>query len=77
MAKEVVRMSNKLSVKTKHNSDGWEYVEIDDRYKVYPDGIVYDNAQSIYEDCDIPIYVFQLRDFIMEQQDRKENEDGN
>ena len=55
----------KLEVDTHHTIKGEvECVEIDKQYVIYPDGVIYD---TINADDDIPEYVFQLRDFIMQQ----------
>ena len=59
-------MKYHLNVKTNHKSNGdFDFVEIDKQYLIYGDGCIYDTINA--DTDDIPMYVFQLRDFILSQ----------
>lgn len=45
----------------KEEKESFETVLIDDRYLIYPDGVVYDTDEAE----DIPSYVFKIRDKII------------
>ena len=59
-------MKYRLNVKTYHKQNGdFDFVKIDGQYLIYSDGCIYD---TIYADKkDIPMHVFQFRDFILSQ----------